>query len=337
MLRFLTVAVALVVTAPATAATQTHRIYSITRDTTSDCGAFVSSIAEKIALRHQVRIVAALCQTSGGSDRLTGFVSYDADTALTEVSSYTLASTYARKGIFADRATCEQALAEEVDTFARQTGLSPAYSFCNREPLGSRHSWYPYITAFGESVKTPRRTSWHSDTPHGTPGGDLLHTLNRHFADRGLEFQHLTYHAGGAGGDLSAYYYGPVDEPGVNLQGSSVATIPGLATCTAAAERLRQDRIFVGGKPMVLAYCSSGYSNPSKFELVVLSEGLVFLDSIQDSRPFESLESCEAARPVIEQELGSIHGDKLVLTVCGHPRFSLARGAPFFVIGAKTY
>lgn len=337
MFRLLTLAFALIMTSQASAATHAHRIFSITNDTTDDCNAFVRAIAQRVESLHQVRVVASLCQTSGASDRLTGVISYEAAAALPEISTYTLGSTYAPKGIYRDKIACEQALAVESETFEQQTGLAPTYAFCSREPLSSRHSWYPYLTAFGEFQKKPGRSSWHSDAPHGATRDSMLAVLNSHFADRGIEFLHLTYHDGGASGDLSSFYYAPVDAERVALNGNTVATIPGLTACTETAARLQETQVSIGGNPLILAYCSSGYSNPSKFELVVLSEGLVFLDSIQDSRRFDSLESCEASRPAIEQELRSIHGDKLALTVCGHPRFSLTRGAPFFVIAAKRY
>lgn len=322
----------------AEAATHVHKIYGLGPESAPNCEAMIDDIAASIAQQYNVQVAASFCETSPSTGRTTGLVSYSAAEALTEVSTYTFGATYAPKGIYQSREHCVTALARETEIFERFTGLSVAYSFCGKEALRTRNSWYPYITAFGTPEMEPFRLSWRSDKPYDLGTEEILAGLNQYFPSEAVTFTHVIYHYSGVSGEFGAFFYArPETRADISVYSNTVASIPGLQACHEAALRLRQESVLVAGKPVALSYCASDYSNPSKFQLTIVHEGMTFLDSIQDSRKFDSLAACNAERPSIEAELRTVHGDKLVTTICGHPRFSLASGAPFYVIAAKHY
>lgn len=324
-------------TTTAFAGAQVHRVYGLNPDTVTNCEAMVKEIASKIQRDQGVPVAASFCEQSSSTGRITGLISYSADEPLTEISTYTLGATYAAKGIYPSRGYCEEMLQREITIFETNTDLSATYAFCSREPLNSKNPWYPYITAFGIAKKVPFRSSWRSDRPYGTDTTIIRDALEQHFSDREARFIHLVYRNTGASGELTAFYYTPQEHTPLEIYDSVAASIPGLEACNSTAARIIAEGTQINERQVILSYCTSGYSNPTKFELVLVHEGMEFLDSIQHNQSFSSIQSCELSRSSIEGELRTVYGEKIITTVCGHPRFSLSRGAPYFVIAAKRY
>jgi hypothetical protein len=321
----------------ANAETQVHRVYGLNLETVSNCEAMIDNIATQLENKHNVDVVGSFCETSTVTNRTTGVISYDADEPLKEVSTYTIGAIYASKGIFQTKQRCEQMLQQEILIFQTNTGLSETYAFCSKESLQSDNSWFPHITAFGVAKKIPYRSFWHSDMPYGIDSAQIKTALNQYYQNQAAEFVHVTYRDTGASGQLTSLYYAEPEYVPLTVHQSVVATIPGLLACTSNVSRFRDEGVGIDDRPLILSYCSSGYSNPRKFELVLLHETSAYLDSFLHSEKFFSLDLCESARPSIEAELRTVYGNKLVTTICGHERFSLSIGPPFSIVAIKQY
>jgi hypothetical protein len=324
-------------TTSAKAESQLHRVYGLNLETVSNCESMIDSIAAEIERKHAVTVAASFCETSSVTNLTVGVISYVANEQLQEVSTYTFDATYAAKGIYQTKELCEAMLQRDILIFQANTGLSMTYAFCSKEYSQYRNAWFPNITAFGIAKKVPHRSFWHSGTPHGTDLNQIRSTLGQHFYERGAEFIHLTYREMGSSGKVSAFYYIGLEDLPLEIYDDIVATIPGLEACRETVSRIQADGVVIDGKPLILSYCSSGYTSPSRFELILLHESGSYLDSFLHSEKFSSLELCELSRPAIERELRTVYGSKLVTTVCGHKRFSLTNSAPYSVVAVRHY
>jgi hypothetical protein len=317
--------------------TYTYRVYNHPEvDRGVSCSDRAAAYSARLAEATGVRVLGALCEYSDVVQSHSIIIRYAAESPLQTVSTYTFAATYADKGVYQTLAECLAALPTEVATFESRTDLQVFLSFCGRERLESDRPYYAHVDGFGQPRMWPSRAYWNTNYPHGDAAERLRAEVVEGMALRGADLIHLTIRPRGSFGNATVFFYGSEEDQRLQMTGTEVMTIPGLADCEEQLLALRSQ--LQGTLPAVTGYCTSPYSNPTRFELALVYFGFQTFNFVESSQEYANLRECKAAEEAITENMRIVYGERLLGAACGLRRFSGGgRNDRYRVIGLGKY
>lgn len=262
-------------------------------------GACVDSarqIAAQFAAATGAETLGAVCLADGPRG-FTIAVQYRASGKLPLVSTMGRPSVSPSAG-WESKQACEGALEEETARFKRNTGLSPAASYCYQEEFARKDEWTMRIDGFGTARSAPQLSgAYVFGKVIGHSRASFLAEIRSGLERSGLDVSFVRYRASMAYGEIGVLYYAPER---LRLESVEYAKVAEAAQC---AEQLELARAALPDANEAISYCGA-MSVTGNYEVSYIFAGAA-RKTTSHYKKFDSYSSCMAAR---ESELDHFRG-----------------------------
>lgn len=317
-MRFLTTSILAFWSVSLMASSQEYRVYNFQPAESATCQQAAETTLQRFATAAQVSAEQALCEYDSWSETVTLRMKYSAAESVPTVNNYRLTS-YEKRGFYKTPERCERYLDYEVRNFRSQTGLEPFLVFCTFNKLDSEFPWYVQIHAVGDSGRKHHLASWSSGRPYGDSFQQLAGEIKTNLERLGYFLNNLRWRNSSTLGSATLSLYADSDVERISFHSTVLASIPGLDTCTAERDKLRQNLAQEKESlVMITAYCDSYYSSPVRFNLRLAYVPKYFLHLITSNESFENMLACQSQLPTLEARFRKFYGEKFVTAVCGY-------------------
>jgi len=312
----------------------TYKIYNFPdSDRGVSCQQRAVEMSNRLDDREGITVSGAICEYDSLLERNRIVIAYESAKELKLVSTYTFWATYQKKGNYQSEEECLAQLASEENTFVQQTGLEVFVSLCSKEKRQSIQAWYAHIDGFGDAERVPGRSSWRSKSIYGVTFDSLFNEISTRLRGRDMDLGNLVVRPNSTSGDVTIFYYGNSENIRLDFSSTEVISLAGLSNCQSQVSNLRSQLESSDRINLATAYCSSSYSNPSRFQSTIVYEGNSWLRDVYASETFDSLASCLANEKYIGDQMKAVYGDKIVAAICGNKRFDYSRAPKYYVLG----
>ena len=272
-----------------------------------ECPESARKIAADFAAATGAETLGAVCLADGPRG-FTIAVQYRAGGKLPLVSTMGRPSVSPSAG-WESKQACEAALEEETARFKRNTGLTPAASYCYQEEYARKDEWTMRIDGFGTALSSPQLGgAYVFGKVLGHSRASFLAELRSGLERSGLDVSFVRYRASMAYGEIGVLYYAPER---VRLESVEYAKVADAAQC---AEQLDLARAALTDANEAISYCGA-MSVTGNYEVSYLFAGNA-RKTTSHYKKFDSYASCMADR---ESELEHFRGQgrSVVGALCG--------------------
>jgi hypothetical protein len=295
----------------------TYKIYSLDLDQgIQGCNQYLAQAVKQFEAETKVSILSAQCNVDTTMDRMNGSIVYSAPKQI-EIWSTESTNYGEHLDFYSSREQCETALADELVTMKRLTGLNPFLAFCHKTSSLGTPQYRSRMDAVGAS--SVKRFESDATTYHPLINlSEIIENLDQQARDLGLtptawyQGHTLTHMA------LMVSHYETVGKlERYRLLGKPSLYYKTLEQCQTAAKVFNETRTidWTGVTACSQAHPSVGF----QFNLIWWDRAIA-PDFVVNSTPipaqFATLEECISASRTLYQELNK-NGEPIVGILCG--------------------
>lgn len=223
-------------------------------------------------------------------------VEYEAEAPAPLVTTKASHSIYPA-GQYRTRDLCDADLATLSQTFQTQTGLAPAFAYCQKDVFSNSYPWFARLDAFGTTTKPPRVGGFLIfGIPMGYAPGAWGAEIAASLAQLGVVATHIRTHSGGGYATESVTYY---HTDRLNFDSREVTKTYKKDECLNQVAAVKTDLNRFDVKPLSV-YC--GQDMLSEVQLTVIFPNTPDLRVAKSVETFPSFADCIAGKDALVQK-----------------------------------